>query len=110
MPQTALKGEYYEFSRSRPGMELGRTVARSQAIMLVRGGRDVYTPNKEDDYRLARSVYPTSPQECFTAQPTHFSHYHPGGIHPEYDKRDPLGFGKAREGFGHVFFNLRSGG
>ena len=109
MPQSALKGEYYEFERSRLGMELGRNVAYPHAMTLVRGGRDVYTPNKEDAYKLARSVYPTSAEECFTGQDSHFAHYHPGGLHPEYGKGDPQSFGKARAGFGHVFFNLRGG-
>src|SRR5437879_10214700 len=50
------KGQYYEFDRFRRGIELGRTVSYPQAITLVRGGRDVYTLNKEHPYRLARSV------------------------------------------------------
>lgn len=109
MPQTAVKGQYYEFDRSRFGIELGRNIPPPQAVTLVRGGRDVYTLNKEDAYKLAKSVYGMPPTECFTAHPSHFSHYHPGGMHPQYGKLDPKTFGKAREGFGHVFFNLRGG-
>jgi len=109
MTQIARKGEYYEFDRSRSGMELGRIVAYPQAMMLVRGGRDVYTSSKDDAYRLARTVYSSSPEECFTNQPSHFRHYHPGGQHPQYGEEDPLSFGKAREGVGHIFFNLRGG-
>ncbi len=114
----ALQGLYYEFHTERVisragqpittivGAEIGPQIAREEAVRQVRAGKDVYTLNREDAYRLASQLYAGRPVE----EPPHgrfyYSHFHPGGEHPELD-RDRPGRPKAVAGPGHVFFGER---
>jgi len=60
-----FRGRFYEFHRSRvisrPGeplvtrgdIEIGPEISREYALKRVLAGKDVYTPAKQDAYRLA---------------------------------------------------------
>jgi len=92
---------------TRPGIEVGHMIPREHALREVRAGRDVYTPMKQDAYRVARDAYGSEPEEPEinsprTASPTgrldvYFQHFHPAGIH-------------HREGGGAVYFGGRGEG
>jgi hypothetical protein len=113
-----LRGFFYEFHRqrviSRPGqpivamlgVEIGRQVSREEALRQVRSGKDVYTLNKEDAYRLASQLYAGRPAEDDAHGQFYYPHFHPGGEHPELDPSRP-GRPKAMAGPGHVFFGER---
>ena len=102
MAMHVFAGRFYEFHRhrviSRPGqpisrkdgIEVGPPISREEALRQVQGGRDVYTPRKQDAYRLARDAHGRTPVEEIhkprTPSPTgrvdvYFRHFHPGGIH-----------------------------
>ena len=117
MPTAVFAGRFYEFEKhrvvSRPGqplvtragIEIGREISREDAFRRVRSGKDVYTPAKQDAYRLATEVQEgrTPFEEIHrpkTPSPTgredvYYRHYHPGGLHP------------GEGGPGHVFFGER---
>jgi hypothetical protein len=115
----AFRGRYYEFHRerivSRPGqplatragLEIGPEIPVEQALTRVQAGKDVYTPGKQDAYRLARDAQdgqaPLEQRPHRPSQPSptgredvYFRHYHPGGAHPTDE-----------DGMGHVFFGDR---
>ena len=102
MAMTLFVGRFYEFHRkrviSRPGqplstrdgIEVGPAISREDALQQVKGGRDVYTPRKQDAYQLARDAHGLTPVEEIhkpkVPSPTgrvdvYFRHFHPGGIH-----------------------------
>jgi hypothetical protein len=110
---SVVKGLFYQFRRdrvvsragqpvqTRPAMEVGLVMSREEAFREVRSGRDVYTPAREDAYRLALRLAPATPameiHQPRIASPTgrwdvYFPHFHPGGDH---------------ERFGHIFFGER---
>jgi hypothetical protein len=97
-----ITGCFYEFHRervvSRPGqplstkdgIEVGPYIAREEALRQLRAGRDVYTPRRQDAYRLARAAHGRMPVDEIhkpgVPSPTgrvdvYFQHFHPGGIH-----------------------------
>ena len=113
-----LKGMFYEFHAerviSRPGqpiatvigVEIGPQISREDAARQVRGGKDVYTLNNEDAYKLASQLYAGRPLEDNPHDQFYYCHFHPGGEHPELDHNRP-GRRRAVAGPGHVFFGLR---
>jgi hypothetical protein len=116
-----LRGCFYEFHRerivsapgaalvTRPGLEIGPQILWEDAMKRLASGKDVYTPDKQDAYRLANHVafgrpvheYPHTPNQPTQSgrNDVYFRHYHPGGMHPS----DP-------EAPGHVFFGVRGEG
>ena len=116
---TVFKGRFYDFERqrvisragqpleTRTGIEIGREISREDAFKRVRAGKDVYTPGKQEAYRLAADVLNGTPLEEIhkpnTPSPTgredvYFRHFHPGGVHP------------GEGGPGHVYFGERGEG
>ena len=113
----AFKGLFYEFHRerivSRPGqplrvqqgIEVGPAITKEEAFRQARAGKDVYTPAREDAYRLALKLDPATPEFEPPRNPrkpsptgrldVYFSHYHPGGDHLNY---------------GHIFYGERGEG
>ena len=102
MAFNVFSGRFYEFHRqrviSRPGqpistkegVEVGPRISREEAFRQIRAGRDVYTPRRQDAYRLACDAHGRMPvEEIHTPRepsPTgrvdvYFRHFHPGGIH-----------------------------
>src|SRR5712692_10047029 len=116
-----LRGQLYEFHAgrviSRPGqpivtvvgVEIGPEISREEAFRQLRGGKDVYTLSKEDAYRLATPVYYARPVEDTPHDQFYYSHFHPGGVHPQFDHDRP-GRPRAVAGPGHVFFGERGQG
>jgi len=115
----AFKGYFYEFHRqrivSRPGqplitrtgIEIGPEISEEEAFRRVEAGKDVYTPGKQDAYKLARRVdtgarpLEQSPHGPPSPSPTgredvYYRHFHPGSLHPS----DP-------GGPGHIYFGTR---
>ncbi len=113
-----ISGMFYEFHTrrviSRPGqpvltiegVEIGPQISREDAVRQVRGGKDVYTFNKEDAYKLASQLFAGSPVEDAPHGEFYYPHYHPGGVHPDLDHDRP-GRPRAIAGPGHVFFGER---
>lgn len=111
-------GQFYEFHaervisragqpiQSRPGIEVGPQIPAEEARRQLANGKDVYTPNKADAYRLALQLYPAAPVEDSPHDEFYFAHYHPGGVHPRLDHDRP-GRRRAYAGPGHVFFGER---
>jgi len=117
-----IRGLFYECDRyrvvSRPGqplktrtgIEIGKVTSRESALRDVRAGRDVYTLNAEDAYRLALQVSGGRPIEHLPhhppqASPTgrmdvYFRHYHP-------DAGKDKGENDDDEKYGHIFFGER---
>ena len=113
-----FKGHFYEFHRerviSRPGqplsmrsgVEIGPEISGEEALRQIRSAKDVYTPGKQEAYRLALTASGQTPLEESPHRPSnrsptgrqdvYFRHFHPGGVHPT-DNR----------GIGHVFFGKR---
>ncbi len=118
MAQVYPRGWFYEFHRERVisragqpivsvvGVEIGPIISREEAFRQVRGGKDVYTAGKEDAYKLAAQAYPSRPVEEPPHGQFYYSHFHPGGEHPELDPGRP-GRPRAVAGPGHVFFGER---
>jgi len=116
-----LRGLFYEFHAerviSRPGqpivsvvgLEIGPQISREEAIRQVRSGKDVYTLNKEDASKLASQLYAGKPVEDPPHDRFYYSHFHPGGVHPQLDHDRP-GRPRAVAGPGHVFFGERGMG
>jgi hypothetical protein len=90
MPQL-LRGLFYEFHaervisrRGQPivsvvGFEIGPEIPREEALRQVRGGKDVYTLNKEDASRQASQLYAGRSVEDTQHDQVYYSHFHPGG-------------------------------
>jgi hypothetical protein len=117
----AVIGVFYEFHKerivsapgaplaTREGMEIGPPISWEAAMRRVASGKDVYTLNKQDAYRLASHVAHGRPIQEFPHTPpipspsgredVYYRHYHPGGLHPN----EP-------GGPGHVFFGGRGEG
>ena len=118
----AFRGIYYEFHKerivSRPGaplvvregMEIGPPISWEDAMKRLAAGKDVYTPNKQDAYRLASHVAHGRAMEEFPHTPrrptpsgredVYYRHYHPGGLHPgEPGAPGHVFFGDRGEGF-----------
>jgi len=110
-----LKGQFYEFERSRnvaragqpifsvEGFEIGLVIAEEMALRRVRAGRDVYTLRDSDAFRLASKIQPgTRASERHLPKgetqsgrtDVYFRHYHPGN----------------NRIFGHIFFGGRGEG
>lgn len=114
----AQAGAFYEFHRfrvvSRAGqpiltktnVEVGPLISREDAIHQVRNGKDAYTLRRSDAEKLAISISGQNPTYDPPREPTHFQHFHPGGLHPAFPE-DQEGRPRANEGFGHVFFGTR---
>jgi hypothetical protein len=89
MPQL-LRGLFYEFHaervisrRGQPivsvvGFEIGPEIPREEALRQVRGGKDVYTLNKEDASRQASQLYAGRSVEDTQHDQVYYSHFHPG--------------------------------
>jgi hypothetical protein len=121
-----LAGTFYEFEAERitsrpgaalhrtPGVEIGRRISVEEAFRQIKAGKSVYTPMKQDAYRLAMRVaesriFKNRDEQTYDEPPhrprfptrsgrheVYFQHYHPAGAHPS-DHRGP----------GHVFFGDR---
>jgi hypothetical protein len=115
------KGRFYEFHAerviSRPGqpivtvvgIEIGPEISQEMALQQLRSGRDIYTLNREDAYRTARSLHQGVPVQDEPHDEFYYPHFHPGGVHPELDRGRP-GRRRAVAGPGHVFFGQRGEG
>jgi hypothetical protein len=113
-----LKGFFYEFHAERVvsragqpittvvGAEIGPQISRQDAVRQVRNGKDVYTLNREDAYKLATQLYAGRPVQDDPHGQFYYCHFHPGGAHPELDHDRP-GRRRAIAGPGHVFFGGR---
>jgi hypothetical protein len=112
-------GYFYEFMRGRNvaragqpvdirgGVEIGRSVTDEDAFRMVRNGKDVYTPNEVDAYRLAARIdgkrtkrdpihRPTAEEEKRSGRDDiYFPHYHPGRTE------------RHESDYGHIFFGHR---
>lgn len=117
----AYSGLYYEFHKerivSRPGapvvfrngMEIGPLISWEDAMKRLLAGKDIYTLNKQDAYRLAVHCAHGQPVEESPHTPpkpspsgredVYYRHFHPGGLHPNEEG-----------GPGHVFFGGRGEG
>jgi len=81
-----LRGRFYEFHTERVisragqpiqtivGAEIGPEIPNEVALRQVREGMDVYTPGKDDAYRLAMSVLSGRPVQHMPGNPAHFPH------------------------------------
>lgn len=119
MPQL-MRGLWYEFHaervvsragqlvQTRTGIEVGPLITLEEARRQLKNGKDIYTTNKDDAYRLALHLYGFPPVEDSPHDEFYFAHYHPGGVHPRFDHDRP-GRRRAYEGPGHVFFGPRGG-
>ena len=103
MSKTVIRGLYYLFDRSARHREIGEAIFESKARMVLNNGGDVYTLFKEDAYRLAIAAWGVRATLDNGHGLGHFSHYHPGGVHPVYVPGHP----KAKGSPGHVFFGDR---
>ena len=115
------RGRFYEFHAerviSRPGqpivaivgIEVGPEISQEMALRQLRSGRDIYTPGREDAYRLACSLHQGTPVQDAPHDEFFYPHFHPGGVHPEVD-RERAGRRRAVAGPGHVFFGQRGEG
>lgn len=115
---TIFPGQFYEFHTERvvsragqpivtiPGAEIGPQISREDATQQVRNGKDVYTTNRSDAYRLASDVYHGRPVEDDPHGEFYYRHFHPAGVHPQLDHDRP-GRPRAQAGPGHVFFGER---
>jgi hypothetical protein len=111
-------GLFYEFHRyrvvSRAGqpilvrtnVEIGPVISREDALHQVENGKDIYTARRSDAEKLSISIFGRNPSSDRPADPSHFQHFHPGGIHPEFPPHQQ-GRPRAEDGFGHVFFGDR---
>jgi hypothetical protein len=114
-------GTFYDFYRSRPTnrpgaplklsehSEIGSEIAEPAARRQVQNGKDVYTPNRTDAFRLASSAYSGVPPKWDGAhQATYFPHYHPGDEHTEEWKRAAsAGRPISADAPGHVYWGNR---
>src|SRR5260370_18770142 len=114
-------GRFYEFHgerivsragqpiKAQAGMEIGAESSGEAAARQVREGMDVYTPGKQDAYKLAAKLHAFRPVEHGAENEFYYSHFHPGGIPHQYD---PARSGRLRAmvGPGHVFFGDRGQG
>ena len=115
------EGRYYEFHAERVisppgqpiatlvGIEIGPQIAQEAALRQLRAGQDMYTLSREDAYRLACSAQHGTPVEDAPHDQFFYSHFHPGGEHPELDRNRP-GRRRAAAGPGHVLFGNRGQG
>lgn len=109
-----IRGAFYEFHpervisragqplQTRAGMEIGPVISNENALRYVKSGKNVYTLNGDDAYRLALQVTSNKPVREIPHHPSqpsptgrmdvYFRHYHPGGDHDQ---------------FGHIFFGQR---
>ncbi len=111
-------GRFYEFHgerivsragqpvRAQVGLEIGPEISRESAAGQVRDGMDVYTPGKQDAYKLAAHLHAFRPVEHGAHNEFYYPHFHPGGLPHEYDRTRP-GRLRTKVGPGHVFFGDR---
>jgi hypothetical protein len=100
------RGVYYEFHRLQSGREVGSEISRGQATLLLKGGRDVYTPARADAYSLATTVF-HAPIEHPPHAASYFGHYQGPFPHEYKAQKIAVGWDKADKGGGHIFFNSR---
>jgi hypothetical protein len=57
MSKIVVRGSYYMFDRSTLHRKVGATISEPKARLVLTNGGDVYTPLKEDAYRLAVAAW-----------------------------------------------------
>jgi hypothetical protein len=84
MPIALVNGCFYRFDRSKKGKEIGASVIRNNALVLLRKKKDIYTPRQSDAKSLAKDVQKGKADWEGAHKPGYYAHFHPAGNHKEY--------------------------